>query len=1516
MSTDAFLILRGRRSRLLLLALTVCIAFFVAGPSGALLRPTEANAACASGALETSFESNAVEGEITTPSEVDCYTISATSPGDALLVRARATSVFSAEPFWRLTNSGGATNCESDAYAPGAVCRLEGTDPWNLVVFDRREEGTFSYQLNAHRVTSPEGCSPFGESEAWSFSSSRLNGSIDEALGGSCYTFSRGAGESDGAYWFRTASTSGAFTPRWTVYGPSGSQECSGYGGDPVEACSFTASGNYVVTVEDPNGSGTGSFFLKGNRLTEPLGCGSLPSTAFDAEAFSGNISNVGEVDCLAIPNVASGDKVTLATKASGLSSGNPGWAIVNGSGTAVCNDSAGYLYQSTCALDAPGPWYLLMYDRSAAGTFAYSVAVRRTTDPQGCTPLGAPDIWSYAAPRKNGSISTPLGTNCYTFSRAESESDGAYWIRALRTSGTLQPTWTVYGPSGTTECTGSAPEPDQSCQLIASGEFALMVSGGSGTGSYFLDPKRLTDPQGCSPLSSSAFGAPPEEGGIESAGAVDCYSVPSSLAGHAATIGLSTSNVAATSPAWALVNANGSIACRFPYWQFGSPCQLPGSSERSLLVYDGAGGTGTFEYDLALRRLTNPQGCQPLGEPAVWSFGAPRLTGLIGPILGARCYTFTRQEGESDSRYWIRSLRTAGTIDPSWNVYEPSGALECSGASGPPESSCGLQGSGTHTLVVEDSSGNGSGEYALVPRQLNDAKGCSSLPSVVFGIPATSGSLSVGGETDCYSLPATDGDELNFELSGAASTVAVFDDGGSVVCPPFSAHCEIEGTGPFNLAVYSTSNQTGSYTLKANCENVPCGQVSTALTEATPKRLGRSRFTTVLLRGHDLDLLDKVALVQEGSAIEGEIQEATPGARAVEVRFDLRGAAPGIWSLEGHFLDGSTKTLGNSTTIEAAREGAISLETIGRETFRVGASNTVTVVATNTGNVDAVGVPVVLRGLPAEATITPAFQLYSPSGSGTEVSFTKTPYSQSLETLSEEGETVAPFLISRVPAGRSVTMEFSISLPTASTYQLQVFAGRCLATDASAGSASLAATTVSSALSPEAVNCAGDYASKLLGEATGAVFGSCGTLASDAFVRAAVDAKGGEKFWSWGHFTGWLANGALCAGEVLVPESKLIKLSLAALKGATSLTGTATLLSDCLDFASQAILQQRAVFSVDPNEIEGPAGVGAQHYIQANVPLSYEVLFENIASATAAAQKIKITDELDPGTFLPSTVLFSGVGFGSTYYQPPFPVDSLDTIIDLRPQRNLEVHVAAGMNGNVLHLELEALDPDTSEPPGDPELGVLPPNVAPPEGEGRLLFTVAPQPLPSGSMIENNADIQFDQNPPIATPTWTNVVDKQPPQPTLQAEAAETGLAAHVSWGGSDDAAGITLWKLEVSREGGPFELWRAAGAAGSDDFEAPEAGTYDFRATAYDGAGNTGQSALAGVSLTPSQPSERPPTEGPTPPPTAAPALTPAQAAAATPPHRRRLRCKKGSHKKRVHGKIRCVPAKKNPA
>ena len=67
--------------------------------------------------------------------------------------------------------------------------------------------------------------------------------------------------------------------------------------------------------------------------------------------------------------------------------------------------------------------------------------------------------------------------------------------------------------------------------------------------------------------------------------------------------------------------------------------------------------------------------------------------------------------------------------------------------------------------------------------------------------------------------------------------------------------------------------------------------------------------------------------------------------------------------------------------------------------------------------------------------------------------------------------------------------------------------------------------------------------------------------------------------------------------------------------------------------FPAQSVDQSDsdAANAIDPNEKASPAGYGDAHFLASGDLLSYRVEFENLESATAPAQLVEVTDQLDP---------------------------------------------------------------------------------------------------------------------------------------------------------------------------------------------------------------------------------------------------------------------------------------------
>lgn len=266
---------------------------------------------------------------------------------------------------------------------------------------------------------------------------------------------------------------------------------------------------------------------------------------------------------------------------------------------------------------------------------------------------------------------------------------------------------------------------------------------------------------------------------------------------------------------------------------------------------------------------------------------------------------------------------------------------------------------------------------------------------------------------------------------------------------------------------------------------------------------------------------------------------------------------------------------------------------------------------------------------------------------------------------------------------------------------------------------------------------------------------------------------------------------------------------------------------------------------SHDPNDKTGVAGIGDDHFLVPGTPLAYGISFENdVQFANAAAQVVTITDQLDPAKVDLATFSLGAMTFGAQLVPVPPGVQTFSGGVDLRPAQNLIVTIEAGLNPEtgLVHWTFTSVDPETMQLTTDADAGFLPPNAAPPEGEGSVSFTIAPKAdVAAGTTICNAASIVFDVNAPIATPTWCNTFDMTPPASTVAALPALTiGSDVPLSWSGTDAGAGVVAYTVYVSTDGGPFTPFLEQTTETAATFPGVPGSTYAFYSVAEDGLGN----------------------------------------------------------------------------
>jgi len=291
-----------------------------------------------------------------------------------------------------------------------------------------------------------------------------------------------------------------------------------------------------------------------------------------------------------------------------------------------------------------------------------------------------------------------------------------------------------------------------------------------------------------------------------------------------------------------------------------------------------------------------------------------------------------------------------------------------------------------------------------------------------------------------------------------------------------------------------------------------------------------------------------------------------------------------------------------------------------------------------------------------------------------------------------------------------------------------------------------------------------------------------------------------------------------------------------------------------------QFLTGQKLVYAHDPNAAIGPSGYGTGGFIADNEQsLPYTIDFENAPTATAPAQRVTVTDQLDPNLDW-NTFQFTGVGFGDNvitipandgqFFQTSVPMTYNGETF------NVDIQLSLNSATGLVSATFQSLNPQTDLPP-DALTGFLPPEDGTGRGMGYFSYIIQPKlNLAAGTQIRNVAVITFDSNPPIATdqvddndpskgtdPTKQdlNTIDATPPTSAVSSLPAVTNSTSFtVSWSGTDSAGpGIASYNVFVSEDGGPFTPFETNTTLTSATFTGQLGHKYGFYSVATDNLG-----------------------------------------------------------------------------
>lgn len=279
---------------------------------------------------------------------------------------------------------------------------------------------------------------------------------------------------------------------------------------------------------------------------------------------------------------------------------------------------------------------------------------------------------------------------------------------------------------------------------------------------------------------------------------------------------------------------------------------------------------------------------------------------------------------------------------------------------------------------------------------------------------------------------------------------------------------------------------------------------------------------------------------------------------------------------------------------------------------------------------------------------------------------------------------------------------------------------------------------------------------------------------------------------------------------------------------------------------------------SKDPNALTGPSGSGTDNYVATTTPFAYRIDFENDKTATAPAQQVTITNQLDANLDCSSFQL-TEIAFGDTIISVPAGSSHFETTVSMSyNNKTFDVLVEAGINyaTGLVTATFQSLDPDSELPP-DVLTGFLPPEDGTGRGMGHVSYLIkAKQGLTTGTQIRNIALISFDGQTLIATnqvdphdaskgtdPDLEALVtiDNDLPTSSVTSLPEITGESTFlVSWNCSDVGSGLGSYDIYVAVDNGAWTLWQSGTRATSATYNGTIGHTYSFYSIARDNAGN----------------------------------------------------------------------------
>ncbi|MGI8892504.1 MAG: PA domain-containing protein [Bacteroidia bacterium] len=619
----------------------------------------------------------------------------------------------------------------------------------------------------------------------------------------------------------------------------------------------------------------------------------------------------------------------------------------------------------------------------------------------------------------------------------------------------------------------------------------------------------------------------------------------------------------------------------------------------------------------------------------------------------------------------------------------------------------------------------------------------------------------------------------------------------------------------------------------------------SAALTSVSPNKGGNTGMTMLNVVGSGFATGIQVKLTKTGypDIIIPDSTIEVVNVAHLRAPLNLIGADTGYWNVVVNFPGGTILSLPNSFLAEQGQIPSVNVNILGPPLFRFNQWQNYHVLVTNNSNTTAFAVPLFIA-VPntLEIDYDLGNRFFLPSDSL--LYDTIHPYiiADNLFTNNPDTFYLFPLVISHVNPGETINYKIKVKSSTAGQYLLKAWAGRSFfSTDSTYFSNQSPNTTCFE--DAEKIECIRN-----------ATFLVTGTLPGSTCVEGSV----------YNLFNSMMGNpcnipATRKANNFLetitetilecIPQST-VSSALNNAKEILTLLSKDSLIQECaLAFqnpnSTSATIFIASIGSWDPNEKYGPQGVNAGNFLNTNFRLPYQIVFENVDSATAAAQIVIVIDTLDQNVYDISTFELGFVSIADSVYLIPPGNNYYEMDIYLGPVNDIIARMQGGLDitTGVATWTFTSIDPATMQPTTDPLAGFLPPNVIEPEGEGGVFFTIKTwDTLSTNTVIKNKAYIYFDSNPPIITNEWLNTNDNIKPVSQMNALSPVIigDSSVLLTWSGSDIGSGVNKYRIYYSVNSGPYSVLASNISDTSYVFYGNYNTSYSFFSIALDSVGN----------------------------------------------------------------------------